>query len=628
MGIFIYKFFSLIAARSNQFMSYLMFTEDYIQRTLYISSRGLSRAGLVVLIFSFLNVILSMYGTLLWALDSPGYIFRASNATIADYQDQRNDNPPYIVQLSLDSTEIENTEQKLPQILGAELFNPGLNYTLTGQVTNSRGSPEIVAPTKQAGVGARIWLDDSGFSVSPDSYAMVPLDSPVDGQSFPGACIRFDGGSAVWNCTFSNVFALDFTATIAGRPEVHWSDDYDEQQDSRYILSSRTDNIWTSFGQGGGSALMTQVFTVTKGKRRHMFTESVLKVTMLTTPETPFARQEVTDLVERTWSTNETERSDPLVGRIINSMMGAQSRNVSYNFGANTADNDNKTALQSNWGFYSVESDGTAMYSLISITTTNITLVRSETIDKAPEPFEECDRANYQNEAFGGKVTRTDCASSKASSGRPEFFGQVDTAAVMIAYGLGDGRSNISAQSLDDDVFSWIWNSTETVKSLLVARAYTVSIDPSLVEISVEKLMVAMSRLQLALSCLAFVLAVVVWLGLMIFADAHWASTLLANLIHTTSEASTGVKPGYMSRPPDVTLLSGSQKKVLAVDGKMVTLHNPAFVPMQPLVSPAAYPSDAKNYTETGAYPVGYNDPNAGREGLLSGYRHPDPYTR
>lgn len=67
-----------------------MFTEDYIQRTLYISSRGLSRAGLVVLTFSLLSIIFPLYGTLLWELDSPGYIFKASNATIADYQSQRN----------------------------------------------------------------------------------------------------------------------------------------------------------------------------------------------------------------------------------------------------------------------------------------------------------------------------------------------------------------------------------------------------------------------------------------------------------------------------------------------------------------------------------------------------------
>ncbi|EGU72321.1 hypothetical protein FOXB_17171, partial [Fusarium oxysporum f. sp. conglutinans Fo5176] len=295
---------------------------------------------------------------------------------------------------------------------------------------------------------------------------------------------------------------------------------------------------------------------------------------------------------------------------------------VSYQFGANTADNGNKSALQSNWGFYTAESNGTTMYSLISITTTNITLIRSETLSDAPKPFEKCERSNFQNEAFGGKVTRTDCAGSRPARGKPGFFGQVDTAAVMIAYGLGNGRSNISAQSLNNDVLTWIRNNSETLESLLVARAYTVSIDPSLVHITVDKLTVAMSRLQVVLSCLALLLAIVLWLGLLIFADAHWASSLMANLINTTSEPRK-TKPGYMLRTPDVALQSGGQKKkFLAVDGKMVTLYNPTSIPMQqPTASPAPYMGDAKNYMETGACPVGYNGPIAGREGLLSGHK-------
>ncbi|EWZ46127.1 hypothetical protein FOZG_06310 [Fusarium oxysporum Fo47] len=266
-----------------------MFTEDYIQRTLYITSRGLSRAGLVVLAFSLLNIVLGLYGTLLWALDSPGYIFRASNVTIADYQHQRNENPSYIVQLSLDSGQLQDVEKKIPQIIGADLFVPGLNYTLTGQVTNN-DLPEVVAPARERGVGARIWLDSDGF------------------------------------------------------------------------------------------------------------------------------------------------------------------------------------------------------------------------------------------------------------------------------------------------------------------------IDPSLVQITVDKLTVAMSRLQVVLSCLALLLAIVLWLGLMIFADAHWASSLMSNLINTTSEPRK-TKPGYMLRTPDVTLQSGGQKKkFLAVDGKMVTLYNPTSIPMQqPTASPAPYMGDAKNYMEAGA---------------------------
>ncbi|KAF5008992.1 hypothetical protein FDECE_4755 [Fusarium decemcellulare] len=627
MGIFVYKIFSLMAARSNQFSSYLMFTEDYVQRTLYISSRGISRAALVVVAFSILNVVLSLYGTLLWALDSPGYIFKPSSATIADYQDQRNENPPYIVQLYLNPDELRNVEQKLPQTIGVDLFNPGLNYTLTGQeVSHGHGAPEIVEPTQEIGVGARIWLDNDGFSVSPDSYAMYPNDATLDGEEFPATeCIRFDGGTAVWNCTFSNVFSQGLVAVVAGRPEVHWSDVSDSQQDSRYILPNRVDNIWFSFGAGGGSAVMTQVFTVTKGTRRHTFSESTLKVTMLTSPGSPFAEKDVTDLVERTWSANETERNNPLVGRIIDRMMNAQSQNMSYQFGANTADNGNKTVLQSNWGYYAVETGGKSMYSLVSITTTNITLVRSETIAKAPEPLEECDRASFQNEAFGGKVVQTDCAASNSNVNHTQFFGQVDTAAVIIAHGLGDGRSNTSSQSLDNDVLTWIWNTSDTIESLLLARGYAVSVDPSLVEISVDKLIVAMSRLQLALSCLALVLATISWLALMVFADAHWANSLLANLVHSASELSTKAKPGYMSRPPDVTLLSRGHKKVLTIDGKMVVVHNPTFVPMQPAASLAPQPYVAKTYVDTTAYPIVHNEAAVGREGLLSEYPR-DPW--
>ncbi|RKK70639.1 hypothetical protein BFJ68_g18381, partial [Fusarium oxysporum] len=211
-----------------------MFTEDYIQRTLYITSRGLSRAGLVVLAFSLLNIVLGLYGTLLWALDSPGYIFRASNVTIADYQHQRNENPSYIVQLSLDSGQLQDVEKKIPQIIGADLFVPGLNYTLTGQVTNN-DLPEVVAPARERGVGARIWLDSDGLSVSPDTGSMVPPDSALDGKTFE-PCWLFDNGSAAWNCTFNSVFSTSLIATAAGKPEIHWNNATDTVFDSRYML--------------------------------------------------------------------------------------------------------------------------------------------------------------------------------------------------------------------------------------------------------------------------------------------------------------------------------------------------------------------------------------------------------
>jgi hypothetical protein len=627
MGIFVFKLFSLIAARSNQFTSYLMFTEDYIQRTLYITSRGLSRAGLVVLVFSLVNIVLSLYGTLLWALDSPGYIFQSSNATITDYQDQRNTNPPYIVQLSLEPSTLQDTVQRLPQIIGADLFNPGLNYSLTGLVTNNE-RPEAVAPPTYKGYGARIWLDEDGFSVSADTLAMIPPDRTIDDKVFPDTCYLFENGSAAWNCTFSNVFSIGIVGIVTGKPEVHWDDATDRVGDTRYIVPNRADNIWLSLGAGGGSAVMNQIFSVTKKQRRHTFSQSTVKSTMLASAGVMFDKDEVTDLVQRTWSFDETERKNPLIGRIANQMISAQSRNLSYEYGGNAVDNDNRSIAQSNWGMYTVENEGKAMYSLISITTTNITLIRSETIPKAPEPFQKCDRANFQNEAFGGKVIRTDCEASVASDGKLGFFGQVDTAAVVVAHGLGDGRSNISSKSLDNDVFTALGENSETMENLLVARAYAVSIDASAVQITVDKLMVAMSYLQLALSCLALLLAFVLWLGLLIFADAHWASSLMANLINTTSEPDK-TKPGYMTRTPDVTLQSGGQKKKsLAVNGMPVTLYHAVPPAQQRMASPAPYGEEGKSYMETGVYPVGYNNPAAGREGMPTGYAPVYPNTR
>ncbi|KAF5697716.1 hypothetical protein FGLOB1_12590 [Fusarium globosum] len=524
LGIFVFKLFSLIAARSNQFTAYLMFTEDYIQQLFFISSRGIARGGLVVLLFSLLSITSSLYGTLLWALDSPGYIFQATNTTVAAYQRQRNEHPPYIIQLALDPTELGSTAEKLPQIIGAELFNPGLNYSLTGKVDNSHGTPEVVAPTRQGhGVGARIWLDSDGFSVSPDTNAMIPYTDTVNLTLF-SSCVVFDEGSAVWNCTFSNAEAQSIIEGITGLPEIHWSDAADENMDSRYVRPNRVDNIWVSLGTGGGSALLNQVFTATKETRRHTFFQSTFKATMLTTPEIPFGQFEVADFINRTWSTStdqdSTRETNPLMGRITHDIMGAQDQGASYQFGANIADNNDKSVVQKNWGYYTPQVNNNSMYSLISITTTKISLIRSETLPEAPKPFEKCERSNFQNEAFGGKVTQTDCAGSKAAGVKHGFFGQVDTAAVMITRGLGAARSNISAQSLDENSLAWLWKNSRAIESLLTARAYSVGIDPSLVELSVDQLMVAMSSLQLFLTCLALVLATVIWIGLTIYQES------------------------------------------------------------------------------------------------------------
>ncbi|KAL5592308.1 hypothetical protein FOBRF1_013334 [Fusarium oxysporum] len=325
---------------------------------------------------------------------------------------------------------------------------------------------------------------------------MISEPAVANGQEFP-KCITVGGGSAYWNCTFNNTFSQNLEEKVIGRPEVHWNDKSDFKLDSRYITPNRADNIWFSWGRGGGSTAMMQVFTVTKGTRRHTFLEYVSRVTMLTDPGVPFAALEVRDLVRRTWSTNQTDRNNPLIDQITEDIMNAQGQNLSYHFGVNAADNGNLTVLQSSWGYFTVSlsSTGEDLFSLINFASVNITLIRSETIDKPIIPFEKCARGSFQNEAFGGRVTQTDCVGSTTDDNSHVFFGQVDTAAVLIMHGLGNGHSNISSESLNDSVMSWTRNMSAAMEGLLVARGYIVSIDPALVMISVDKLIVAISGL-------------------------------------------------------------------------------------------------------------------------------------
>ncbi|KAK3307751.1 uncharacterized protein B0T15DRAFT_490355 [Chaetomium strumarium] len=581
MGLFIFKFASLAAARSGQFTSYLMFAEDHIQRFLFMKSRGLSRGAVLVFLYTMLHLAASLYGTLLWALDSPGYIFRASHSTLAEHQYARNPDAPYVVQLQLDRNTLNQANKSLHQNVGADLFKPGLNISLAGDA--NRGTREVTAATQSKGVGARIWLDEEGFSVSADSLVAWPSAGVMDGHEFPLGCIVFDEGVGVWNCTFHNAFANDLVEGILGRPEVHW-DDKSSFNDSQYIRPNRVDNVWASYGRGGGTAVMMQVFTVTKGTRRHTFVETFFRATMLTNPGVMFVPAEVDDLVRRAAGTNATERAHPLLGRIIGDILSAQKQRMSYNFGFTVADNQNNTVIQNSWSYYTpvVQDDGSEIFSLLHITSTNITLIRSEDIKSSPGPLRECDQP-FMNEAYGGKVTQTNCAGGTLSTEGARFYGTVDTAAVMILYGLGDGRSNASAASMDQQVMEWVWDNLPTMLDLLVARAFAVSVDPALVGVTVQHLIAAMSGLQLFLSVLAAVLALAALGALTRWADYGWSKSFLQSVVHTTLYRGTAESNGfYMKVPPHVDIVVHGEGNYVVIDGRPVYLLEPPVTPAVP----------------------------------------------
>ncbi|TVY67351.1 hypothetical protein LSUE1_G010046 [Lachnellula suecica] len=559
LAMAIYILFSLIAAKASAFAAYLMYTEDILQKSHFIVSRGLSGSSILVFTFALTYFAASLYGTLLWGFDAPGYIMAGRNVSAASLVTQMLDSPAYILYLDMKRSNLGTLDQELPQLIGANLFKAGSNFTLTPDV--ERGRAEFVSPVR-TGVGGRVWLDGEGLSVGPDTQVMVSYKTDGNGTTIGMECpvqeVSDVGVAQFWNCTVDNTFVLPLLTTVVGRPEVHWDVPSDEVFDSRYIRPDRQRNIWAGFGQGGGTAGMKQMFTVTRGTRRHTFIETTFRSTMLTTAAVPFSSFEVMDMLKRTWSTNITEQQAPILTRLSNSILEAQATDQSFLFGTNDA--DNVTATQVTWEYLTPENSGRAIYSLLRITTTNITVIRSETIPTAPIPFAPCD-ISIQNIAYGGVLSDTDCATATEPDGQPkQFFGQVDTSAVLILYGLGDGRSNLSALALDETVYEWTIANSERMDNLLLARGYIVSINASLVTVEMSVLKPAISYLQLFLVLLAIVVYGIAWLSLKLLATSHWSSSLLLNLL-----APMGKAPGYLYPVPAIKLWEAEAGTFIAV---------------------------------------------------------------
>jgi hypothetical protein len=558
----VYKFASLLAAKLNQFTSLLMFSEDYIQRGWYLGTRGVSGSSILVLLFTVFYALAHLFGTLLWALDAPGYIMQSRNVSASEIGGAVLANPAYVVQLPVNGSNMTTIDDDLPRAFGVNLFDSSLNLTLTGEF--ARGDRQVT-PATQPKAGGRIWLDEQGLSVSPDTMAMFVYETDKDGKiTSPCRGYQYTGKIWGWNCTFNNSLASQLTDNLGGRPEVHWDDKTDAMDQSRYIRINRLDNVWASFGSGGGTAVMKQMFAVTKGTRRHTFLLSFFRCTLLTKPTVPFQPDEISDILKRTWSTNETEQHAPLLDKLFTSITAAQDQGRSFTYGINSVSNSNFSATQVGWEYLTSMVDDRALYSMLRITLTNITLVRSENITSAPAPFEPCE-AYYMNEAYGGKVTGTDCIGSEVFPDA-RFFGQVDTSAVLILYGLGAGRTNASADALYQPVWEWYVGRAERMDALLLSRGLLVSVSPALVTVALSSVQEAVSHLQILLVALAALFAAAGWLALQLLAGPHWSNTLLANLV--AQQRRRG--PGYVKTPLEVQLHVNGKKGDIRIDGSMV----------------------------------------------------------
>jgi hypothetical protein len=373
------------------------------------------------------------------------------------------------------------------------------------------------------------------------------------------------GQLRIYNCTFDNEWALDMLQTPVGNALVYYNEQSIENVKFGTVRPLRSD-IWSSIGTSSGTAIRVYMFTVTQGNRRHTFVSTVFKASIVALGgEVP--RSEMRDLITRSSPKPKPEEAEAVeqgTTEILRILTAAQVSNQSAAVG--TVVGEKHQLLEGFWELFTVEGlPGRPMLRVFRLTSVNITLLRSETIENPPVPFQPCSNPAYQNIAAGGEAVDTDCIDgAEIPRNGTAYFGQVDISAALHVSGLDEVPSGSSAAALNPELWTWLEGKTQTLTNLLLSRGYALGLDPGLVTVDISATVPGISYLQVFMVLLAALLALVSWGSLWVFASGHWSSSFLVSLLTTTgagtvSSATRKDEPGVVCVIPDIRLERGRE---------------------------------------------------------------------
>jgi len=567
----IYQLFTFLAFRQRDYTSYLMFAEDHIQKFLFFLSRKFNRQTVLVAAFAALTFAAGFYDTLLWAVDSPGYVIKSKTVNAEVLAKQVVATPSYITFIANPERDLNKID--IQSIFGANLYSPGLNFTLPGIVT--AGTPQPISPLKPlsaAAVSPRIWLDSTGFAVGLDDTIMfVPDMNTTDTYCFPSnvppANATTPVTAQVWKCPLRNTDALQIFQQSLGQPQYWW----DSNTASDYLRPNRADNPWVALRIGGHTALMQQIFTVTKALRRHTFLETTFKTTMISYAPAVFSDADVTDFINRLWG-NPDRVITPVVQKLVDMVLQAQNNKTSLTFGTFRQEDEGTVVSYSTEYLYIINSaGGEAIYAAMRFASTVIKLVDSETLLKEPVPLAACNNGSATNIGTGGVVRSMTCVPDELGSIRvspSRFLGQLDTTSMVIINDiLGDGTQGSSAIALNQTGVDWYNTRAQDIENLLTSRSLILNGRGSKVAVDVQTNEAAISYLQLLLIVLPIFLALIIWGVRFGKPMGYYENSFLAAVLATAHVDDTTSKIGYMRHPPEV---------VLKTNGGRVTLEMPS----------------------------------------------------
>ncbi|KAF8986313.1 hypothetical protein BDQ17DRAFT_1335638 [Cyathus striatus] len=456
------------------------------------------------------------------------------------------ESPGYIITVS-DPPENLNAID-IAQTVSANLFNPGSNLSLPG--VYSPGPKEALPPHNPC-------LRPSEWILSRIGRHMAFT------RQFPALRVsNIDNNHLRWNCSISNTDAVALWARPAGNPRVWWDSRQVTPDDMTPDLK---ENAWYSLGRYGDTAAMKQVFTVTKDNRRHTFLESVMKVSMLTYFP-PFQNNDVIDLIRRIWDDDPTfpVSSNPdSVAQVINAFSLGYLTQQDYGVHAFSMDVLNIANTST-----------TPPFANFRIITSNITLIRSETIDTSPVSFASCPSGPYVNLAYGGRVRSTTCDTSGVprNDSLSGFLGQFDTSSVlMFTNALGDGSTNSSNGAFSTTGLNWYDLHVNDIDNALLSRAFVLGGDPSNTQVLANTLESALSYLQLILICVPALFAVFAWLLMSGTNRKSYYKSSFLSAVCTTTHITDGkcVRVEYLRNPPEIELrVSRNEHVVVGTPGR------------------------------------------------------------
>lgn len=552
----IFNFCAYAAYLTMEYTSFLMFAEDYIQRALFITSRGMNRSAILVLIFTVSYTLANMYDTLLWALDSPGYVTRSqlvNGATISPYLVQ---NPSYVHIINDPNHDIDRID--VNETLTSNLFKPGFNFSFPP--SSYVRKPAAIMPPKRMNasdnIGPRIFLDDEGFGVSFGQQLL----SWMNDERYCPTTETANGTLLSWHCNVPNTESNSLLRQPAGEPLVWWDNDWGK---TTYLAPMRSDNPWASYATGGDTGVMKQVFTLTKGNRRHTFLQTVLKVSMVSMKK--FPEDEIRTMLRRIYSPGGNDTRLPDI--YAEMCLLAQENGInSTTMGFMIQDQERAYIGWSSTEFVNLVNDNfqtEKLFGLLRILDVTIELVRSETIPEPVKPAVPCDLWNV-NQATGGRVRWNDCYKSLVVNQTDAgFLGQIDTSAVAIIVDvLGDGKNDTNVVAFNKTGENWYIFNRTWIEQLLLSRAFLLGGDASTVDVLVHHNEAALSYLQILLILLPFVFALTAFTLMLKDKPGYYKSSLFASLA-TTTHLDEKDRPcetvGYFRHPPNLILQKSTE---------------------------------------------------------------------